>query len=185
MGDQISGLLSPFLFLPTQRMNGVKHHLHGQVLDFGCGIGALCRHIPADKYTGVDLDWESVDIVRRLNPSYRFFTVADFSATGPYDTIVSLAVIEHVESPADFLSNLKSMLAPGGKIVISTPNPALDWAHYLGASVCLFSRKGHEEHKSLLNRRRIAEFASEVGLRLILYRRFLFAANQLAVYTKV
>ncbi len=83
------------------------------------------------------------------------------------------------------LSNLKSMLAPGGKIVISTPNPALEWAHYLGVSVGLFSRQGHEEHKSLLNRRQIAELASEVGLRLILYRRFLFGANQLAVYTSV
>ncbi|MBW4563932.1 MAG: class I SAM-dependent methyltransferase [Mojavia pulchra JT2-VF2] len=43
---------------------------------------------------------------------------------GPFDYILLQDVIEHVEDPHELLSKLDSLLAPGGYILIGTPNAA-------------------------------------------------------------
>jgi 2-polyprenyl-3-methyl-5-hydroxy-6-metoxy-1,4-benzoquinol methylase len=40
-----------------------------------------------------------------------------------FDTIVAGELIEHLERPYDFLRRLPKILAPGGRVVLSTPNP--------------------------------------------------------------
>src|SRR6266852_67536 len=39
-----------------------------------------------------------------------------------FDLVVTVEVIEHVESPIGFLRNIGQLLAPGGVAVITTPN---------------------------------------------------------------
>lgn len=39
-----------------------------------------------------------------------------------FDLVVAIEVIEHVESPINFLRNVGQLLAPGGVAVITTPN---------------------------------------------------------------
>ena len=43
-----------------------------------------------------------------------------------FDTIVAAELIEHVEQPYDFLRGLKHHIAPGGLLLLTTPNP-LGW----------------------------------------------------------
>ena len=40
-----------------------------------------------------------------------------------YDTILAGEIIEHLDSPQDFLAGCYEILNPGGILVISTPNP--------------------------------------------------------------
>jgi SAM-dependent methyltransferase len=40
-----------------------------------------------------------------------------------FDNVVAGEFIEHVERPYDFLRSLKPYIKPGGKLVITTPNP--------------------------------------------------------------
>jgi SAM-dependent methyltransferase len=40
-----------------------------------------------------------------------------------YDTIIAGEIIEHLDNPQAFLSGCYSILNPGGKLIISTPNP--------------------------------------------------------------
>lgn len=40
-----------------------------------------------------------------------------------FDNIVAGELIEHIEKPYEFLRSLKSLLAPGGRLILSTPNP--------------------------------------------------------------
>ena len=40
-----------------------------------------------------------------------------------FDTVVAGELIEHLERPYDFLRALAELLAPGGRVVLSTPNP--------------------------------------------------------------
>jgi len=179
MADQISGLLSPFL--RAQRIRVARPYLRGSVLDFGCGVGVLGSYVRKGDYTGVDIDRECVEIAARNNIGHRCILESELVDSEQFDTIVSLAVIEHVADPAGMLQRFKSMLKPGGHIVLTTPNPLLDAAHGLGARIGLFGEEAHQEHVSLLNSASIRDLARIVDLELSVYHRFLFGANQLVV----
>lgn len=46
------------------------------------------------------------------------------------DIFISLAVIEHLQNPSIFISEIFRCLKPGGMIYISTPNFQLDWKNF-------------------------------------------------------
>jgi 2-polyprenyl-3-methyl-5-hydroxy-6-metoxy-1,4-benzoquinol methylase len=155
------------------------------VLDVGCGSGALTSELPPPRYLGVEIDPLSLQLARQRHPGYRFAGELP-SAEEKFDTVVSLAVIEHVADPAAFLGELAARLgdSPGARIVISTPHPAADWIHHTGAGIGLFSRHASEEHEQLLDQRALQRLGEQAGLRMVSYRRFLLGANQLAVFRR-
>ncbi len=181
MRDNLDGYLSEFL--RRRRMAAAKPYVTGRVLDFGCGIGFVCDWVGENRYVGVDVDPEVLAFAKHHYPRARFMTPAEMGtlAGERFDTIVGLAVIEHLPNPLGFLKDAAKRLAPNGRIVLTTPNPALDWAHGLGARIGLFSLEGHEEHQSLRGRRQLEAEIGAAGLMLIHYRRFLWGANQLAI----
>ena len=187
MPDQINGKLSPLL--RNHRFRAAKPFLAtGRILDIGCGIGLLTSDISADRYLGVDLDRGSVEEARQLHPTYRFLTLDEFATHDPaeqFDTIIGLAVIEHVPDPKAWLAEMKRRLAPGGRMVLTTPHPNLEWAHTVGARLGLFSRAASEEHNVLINRKLMARLAADTGLRIQQFKRFLYGANQLFILQQV
>jgi len=50
------------------------------------------------------------------------FDVGDVPEEQKYDVVVCLEVIEHVTDPVRLLNNMRRVLKPGGKIIVSTPN---------------------------------------------------------------
>lgn len=182
MTDQASeGLLSPFL--RRQRMRAAQPLLGGKVLDIGCGAGHLARYVVAADYVGIDRDLASLELARKSFPEHRF--VSNLSEVeGQFDTVVALAVIEHVADPAAFLQAARQfMVGSGAAIILTTPHPSVDWVHDLGARVGLFSSHASEEHEALLDGKALSQAADRAGLRVDRYRRFLFGANQIAVLT--
>lgn len=178
MPDQgAGGLLSSWL--RRHRLDAARPYLRGAVLDVGCGIGTLADDCPAERYVGVDIDKESLDLARRRHPAHRFSPAADPALR--VDTIALLAAIEHVADPAGFLRGLAKHLGPGGRIVLTTPAPWTDRIHAWGAAIGLFSRAAHEEHETLFDLPRMRETAHSAGLRVTCARRFLFGANQLFI----
>lgn len=183
MADQLTGLLSPFL--RSQRIRTVRPFLaKGNLLDVGCGTGELACYVDASRYVGVDRDEESIASARKKFPANRFLTLAEFSAS-PRDSqfaqIIGLAVIEHVDDPQQWLSWLRTLLKPGGRIILTTPHPSVRWLHELGATIGLFSREGAKEHRELIDRNRMTELAAASGFRIRHSQRFLFGCNQLFV----
>ena len=152
----------------------------------GCGTGALAGIVPPDdRYMGVDIDEQSLPIARQRYLHHSF--QSGMPAVEPiFDTVISLAVIEHVPDPGLFLRELAMRLrsSPDNFLVCTTPHPAVDWIHPAGAKVGLFSRHANEKHEELLDRTRIKVLANQCDLKLVVYRRFLFGANQLAVFQK-
>jgi 2-polyprenyl-3-methyl-5-hydroxy-6-metoxy-1,4-benzoquinol methylase len=179
-GQESEGLLSPFL--QRRRIAAARPFLHGRILDVGCGSGALANIIPPENYLGVDVDEKSLSNARRLYPEHRFQSKLPFGESN-FETVVSLAVIEHVLQPEDFLTELVAHLAPSAdaRIVLTTPHPAVACAHSRGARLGLFSQHASKEHKLFLDRSRLELLANACNLHLLLYRRFLLGANQLAV----
>jgi 2-polyprenyl-3-methyl-5-hydroxy-6-metoxy-1,4-benzoquinol methylase len=182
MADQISGLLSPFL--RRRRFAAALPHLRGRVLDVGCGIGELAEFVPPESYLGIDLDQVSVETARQRHPRHVFQTLAEFETDPPtnrFDTIVGLAVIEHVPSPAGWLRDLTQHLGPDGRFVLTTPHPYYRWAHEFGARLGIFSRDAADEHEDFLDRRSMTQAATDNHLRVLKARRFLMGANQLFI----
>jgi len=175
------GLLSPFLC--HKRLAAVRPYLQGRVLDFGCGSGALAKYVASGHYLGVDIDSESL-VQARTNYPKHHFVLPTPSTKEKFDTVVALAVIEHVSDPFGLLVTLKgySLNSQSSCIVITTPHPSMRWVHSSGAALGLFSKHANEEHQALLGGDKLKVFGSELGLKVSVYRRFLFGTNQRIVY---
>jgi 2-polyprenyl-6-hydroxyphenyl methylase/3-demethylubiquinone-9 3-methyltransferase len=98
-------------------------------LDMGCGAGLLAEPLArmGARVTAVDAAAESV-AVARVHAEDRGLTI-DYRAGGieavageAFDLVCSMEVIEHVADPDAFVAALATAVAPGGLLVMSTPN---------------------------------------------------------------
>jgi 2-polyprenyl-3-methyl-5-hydroxy-6-metoxy-1,4-benzoquinol methylase len=182
MAGQLTGVLSPLL--QNRRLAAARSYLRqGRLLDFGCSAGALAQLVEPARYVGVDTDQAALAHARAHYPSHRFLTLDEFesSSTDQFDIVAALAVIEHLPDPLAWLEKMRRRLTPAGRLVLTTPDPALQWAHEAGARVGLFSREAADEHQTLLDQQALRMLADRAGFRLTRYQRFLLGANQLCV----
>lgn len=100
-----------------------------RALDVGCGAGLLAEplaRLDAD-VTGVDAAEENVTVARAhaeglgLTIDYRSGELAALGL-GQFDLVTAMEVLEHVADKLAFLAELAGHLAPGGLLVLSTPN---------------------------------------------------------------
>jgi 2-polyprenyl-6-hydroxyphenyl methylase/3-demethylubiquinone-9 3-methyltransferase len=96
--------------------------------DVGCGAGLLAEPLArlGAQVTAVDAAPENVAAARAhaagqgLEIDYRVGGVE--SLDGPFDLVTCLEVVEHVAEPRAFIVGLARILAPGGLLILSTPN---------------------------------------------------------------
>ena len=105
-------------------------------MDVGCGAGLLSESLArlGAKVTGIDAAPEVIAVAQDharamgLAIDYRAADVLDVA--GQFDLITCMEVIEHVAEPQAFLNALAMRLAPGGLLILSTPN-ATGWSKLL------------------------------------------------------
>jgi SAM-dependent methyltransferase len=97
------------------------------VADVGCGAGSFLDHIHSLTKEAVAI--EPCRLYHDLL-SERGYAVYEYASdalpdyAGRVHRAFSFSVIEHVGDPRAFLADIKRLLAPGGRAVISTPNRA-------------------------------------------------------------
>ena len=99
-------------------------------LDVGCGAGLLCEPLArlGAQVTGVDAAPENIGAAHAhaealgLTIDYRAGEFETEVKGRIFDLVTSMEVIEHVTDPATFVSGLAAALAPGGLMILSTPN---------------------------------------------------------------
>ncbi len=105
-------------------------------LDVGCGAGLLAEPLArlGAKVTGLDASPELIVAAREhaaavgLDIDYRAGELA--ALDGKFDLVTCMEVVEHVADPAAFVRDLAARLAPGGLLIMSTPN-ATGWSKLL------------------------------------------------------
>jgi SAM-dependent methyltransferase len=102
-----------------------------RLLVVGCGLEPCVPGVEGPCYFGADLDPGSIAACRNLHPelaarlavcpnAYELPSGGAFDV--PFDAIVAKEVIEHLDDPERWTAVLSERLAPGGELLITTPN---------------------------------------------------------------
>jgi len=101
-----------------------------RALDVGCGAGLLAEPLArlGASVCGIDAAPENIAAARLhaegqgLAIDYRAGELAEQARGETFDLVTAMEVVEHVADPAAFVAGLASVLAPGGLLLMSTPN---------------------------------------------------------------
>jgi SAM-dependent methyltransferase len=115
-------VVNPFYFARRGLRNGLREffpQLRGGVLDVGCGRKPYRLFVPADRYVGLEIDSPHA---RAHSHADAFYDGGAFPfAEGEFDGVLCSQVLEHVFTPAGFLSEIHRVLRPGGCLVLAVP----------------------------------------------------------------
>jgi 2-polyprenyl-6-hydroxyphenyl methylase / 3-demethylubiquinone-9 3-methyltransferase len=144
-------------------------------LDVGCGAGLLAEPLARLGAAVTAIDAAPELIVAAQDHAGRQGLEIDYRAAavemidGQFDLVTSLEVIEHVADPQAFLNALAARLAPGGLMILSTPN-ATAWSKLLTITLAEgFGRipKGTHDFDKFIAPDRLKLLLAEAGLKCI------------------
>ncbi|UCF28875.1 MAG: class I SAM-dependent methyltransferase [Chloroflexota bacterium] len=99
----------------------------GRVLEIGCGLGHLLGWL-VDQYEvyGTDINpWALIEACRNV-PRGRFLLVSaeelEVFPDKVFQVVIAKHVVEHLENPEAAISEFSRVLAPGGLLLLATPN---------------------------------------------------------------
>ncbi len=160
----IDNLKSMEKFLQKCRFNMAKSYLIGDVLDFGGNKGELKKFIKG-KYLLVNYDHSIMDNTH-------------------FDTIVCLAVIEHLD-PSEVLKvfqKFKEILNNNGRVFLITPTKIAKPVLKFMALIGLLDKENIAEHKHYWSKKEIYDLARDAGFNIKKYKKFQIVFNQLVVF---
>lgn len=104
-----------------------EYHKPGKILDVGCGEGAFSIHAKELGYdvTAIDL-FDVSEHLAKYEIEFEQTSIADFTTSERYNTIVLMEVVEHLEEPLSAIRDLYYLLENNGRLLITTPHVP-DW----------------------------------------------------------
>ena len=168
-------------------VQGVRPLAGKTALDVGCGAGLLCEPLArlGAEVTGVDAAPENIAAAKAhaagsaLDIAYLSGELAKLDI-GRFDLITAMEVIEHVADKRAFAAELAGRLAPGGLLVVSTPNrtPRSRLLLVEGAERLGMIPRGTHHWDDFIAPEELAELLAEAGLAMGVPRGIAFSPGQ-------
>ena len=150
-----------------------------RVLDVGCGGGLLSEALAqrGAEVTAIDLAPDLLQVARLhgletgTRVDYRLSSVEALAgeATGGFDAVTCMEMLEHVPDPASVLSACAQLLRPGGRLFVSTLNrtPAAFALAIVGAEyVARMLPRGTHQYRDFIKPSELGAWLRAAGLRL-------------------
>jgi SAM-dependent methyltransferase len=127
MSNKISSEFNPSIFHPIYLVRQIvlksiirnKHHIHGIMMDFGCGTKPYKSLFDVEKYIGVDYKGDGHSHENEQIEVFYDGKTIPFS-DNYFDSVLCSEVFEHLFNIDDILNELHRVTKPGGKILITT-----------------------------------------------------------------
>ena len=156
----------------------IEPYLGDRTIEVGSGIGNISRLLPKkESLTVSDLDAEYLEILDEIYGDNEIVDVAkldiacdeDFAQLRdePYDSVVCLNVLEHIEDDGAALRRMHTLLKPGGRLILLTPQ--YEWLYG--------SFDNHLGHHRRYQRKKLRQLLVSCGFRPEKMRNF----NALAI----
>ena len=100
-------------------MSRFSSKLKGRLLDVGCGSKPYQELFAVDDYIGLDIDSEA-SRNRKIADYFYDGKIFPFNEN-EFDSVLCNQVLEHVFNPDEFLSEIKRVLKPSGRLLITVP----------------------------------------------------------------
>jgi SAM-dependent methyltransferase len=146
-----------------------------RLLDVGCGIGLVHRHMAgrAGRLEGADIAEGSIERARASNPEvvYHLYDGRRLPhETGAVDVTYSMGVVHHIRPPewGGFMAELVRVTRPGGLVALVEPN-MVNPVCRLAAPRCEFDKDANFLRAAALRR-----IARQAGLKDVAVRYILF-----------
>lgn len=102
-----------------------------RILDVGCGDGALLdRLTPWGEASGIEPDATTLSPAAAHRRIHLGPFDDSFRPGNPFDLILFLDVLEHLDHPEDALGRARGLLAPGGMVLVSVPAFQALWTRH-------------------------------------------------------
>ena len=113
--------------LGVRKYNQIQKYFEkpGKVLDVGCGAGEVLSIFKEKGWDcrGIEFNEFAADYAReKFGLDILQKSIYDFDTENQYDCVMMWGVLEHFIEPKKLLAKVKSLLAPGGLLLIEVPS---------------------------------------------------------------
>ena len=181
--------LNATYFYSWLRNRKARRYFGNDVLDIGCGRGMTIAFLPVSmSYIGIDVNRAAIERLRLLHTAHEFIQhnvngglPADLK---DFDTIIMLAVIEHLDRPQYVLEQSREHLRRAGHLVITTPTPRGERFHTFLQKLWLANAGTEQSHVHIFTPRELADLVQRSGFTIVALKRFELGSNQIVVAKK-
>jgi 2-polyprenyl-3-methyl-5-hydroxy-6-metoxy-1,4-benzoquinol methylase len=142
----------------------------GRVLDFGCHTGTLLSMLePRYETHGIEINHAAAAIAATRVSGRILPFLSEMPSHEHFDVIVASNVIEHLPSPAQFMAELATHLAPGGILILTSGDADNHWWRRFGANwwYCFYA-----EHIVFFSRETLDHLCGVLGLSALRWSTF-------------